>query len=141
MIRTLLIWLLALALPVQGVMAATMVFCGPNHHDGAFAATTSHDAAAARQQHETAAQSHGAVVDGHVDNTTTDEAAAPDKFTQSDMQKCSVCASCCSAAAIHDTLPKLPALEPVAADFAALASAVEPFTAGGPDRPPRHLLA
>lgn len=139
MLRTLLIWLLALALPVQGVMAATMVFCGPNHHDRA--AAVAHDADAAHQPHDVAAHSHHEAADGQAQNTAANESAAPDKFVQSDMQKCSVCASCCSAAAIHDTVPKLPVLEPAAAAFAALASAVEPFAADGPDRPPRHLLA
>lgn len=125
-LRTLLIWLLALALPAQGVMAATMVLCGPNHHERASAVAAAHrlpDAAA------------------HAEATAVDEAATPDRFAQSDLHKCSVCASCCSAAAIHDTVPKLPVLEPVSAQFTALVSAVEPFAAAGPDRPPRQLLA
>ena len=133
MVQMLLIWLLALALPAQGVIAATMVFCGPNHHDRAAAAAVAHDA--------DAAHSHPEAADEQAENTASDETAAPDKFPQSGLQKCSVCASCCSAAAIHDTVPKLPVFEPVAAEFAALASAVEPFAADGPDRPPRHLLA
>ena len=141
MVRTLLIWLLALALPAQGVIAATMVFCGPNHHDGASAAAMAHDADAAHQQHDVAARSHHEAADGQAENAVSDETAAPDKFSPSSMQKCSVCASCCSAAAIHDTVAKLPVFEPVAADFAALAPAVEPFAADGPDRPPRHILA
>jgi hypothetical protein len=132
MVRVLLTWLLALALPVQGVVAATMVLCGPNHHDRAAAAAVAHDADAAHEPHDVAAHSH---------HEAGDETATPDKFAQSDIQKCSVCASCCSAAAIHDTIPKLPVFEPVAAEFAALASAIEPFASGGPDRPPRHVLA
>ena len=141
MVRTLLIWLLALALPAQGVMAATMVFCGPNHHDRASAAAVAHDADAAHQLHDVAAHSHHEAADGQAENTASDETATPDKFAQSNMQKCSVCASCCSAAAIHDTVAKLPVFEPVAADFAAMAPAVAPFAADGPDRPPRLFLA
>ena len=140
-LRTLLIWLLALALPAQGVIAATMVFCGPNHHDRASAAAMAHDADAAHHPLDSAAHSHHEAADGQAGNTASDESATPDKFAKSGLQKCSVCASCCSAAAIHDTGPKLPVLEPMAADFAALATAVEPFAADGPDRPPRHLLA
>lgn len=136
-----LIWLLAFALPAQGVIAATRVFCGPNHHDRAAAAAAAHDAGAAHQPHDFAAHSHHEVADRHAENTASDEAAAPDKLAPSDMQKCSVCASCCSAAAIHDTVPKLFALEPVAANFAPVAPAVEPFAAEGPDRPPRNVLA
>lgn len=141
MVRTLLIWLLALALPAQGVIAATMVFCGPNHHDRASAVAVTHPADAVHQPHDSAAHSHDAIADAQAETTASDETATADKFTQTAMHKCSVCASCCSAAAIHDTVPKLPVLEPMAADFAALAPAVEPFAADGPDRPPRRLLA
>ena len=70
-----------------------------------------------------------------------DDTSPSDKFAQPDTQKCSVCAACCSAAAIYDALPKLPVLEPAAADFAAVVPAVEPFSADGPDRPPRHIPA
>lgn len=136
MVRMFLIWLLAFALPVQGVMAATMVFCGPNHHDRAAAAAVAHDADAAHQPHDVAAHSHPEAADEQAENTASADTAVPDKFAQSGMQKCSVCASCCSAAAIYDTVPKLPVFEPVAVEFAALASAVEPFAADGPDRPP-----
>jgi len=137
--RTLLIWLLALALPAQGVVAATMVFCGPNHHDRA-AAAAAHDADAAHQPQDSAAPSHHAAAHRQADDAS-DGTAADHKFARSDLHKCSVCASCCSAAAIHDAVPKLPVLEPAAADFSFLAPAVEPFAADGPDRPPRRLPA
>lgn len=141
MIRAVWIWLLALALPAQGVMAATMVLCGPNHGGRASAVGAMHDDGHATRQQDSALHARIAAVDDHAEDAISHETAAADKFTQSGMQKCSVCASCCSAAAIHDTVPKLPVLEPMAADFAALATAVEPFAADGPDRPPRHLLA
>jgi hypothetical protein len=112
--------LLALALPAQGVIATTMVFCGPNHHEQASVAAATHGADAAHAH---------------------DDAAAPDKFAQSALQKCSVCASCCAAAAICDTVPKVAAVELVATHFAALAAHVEPVAADGPERPPRHFLA
>ena len=141
MVRTLLIWLLALALPAQGVMAATMVFCGPDHRDQVSAAVAAHDAGVAHDAMHFNAQSDHAAQDSHAGEAAADETATPDKFAQSEMQKCSVCSACCSAAAIHDTLPKLPAVEPAAADFATVAPAVEPFASDGPDRPPRHVLA
>ena len=141
MIRTVLIWLLVLALPAQGAIAASMVFCGPNHHDRAAAAAVAHPADAAHQRQDSAGHSHDAITDAHAGNTASDETATPDNFAPSGMQKCSVCASCCSAAAIHDTVPKLPVVEPVAADFAPLAPIVEPFAADGPDRPPRYIPA
>lgn len=141
MARTLLICLLALALPAQGVMAATMVFCGPDHRDQASAAVAAHDAGVAHDAQHFNSQPDAAAQDSHAGEAAADETAAADKFAQSEMQKCSVCAACCSAAAIHDTVPKLPAVEPAAADFAALVTVVEPFASDGPDRPPRHVLA
>ncbi|HRH87243.1 MAG TPA: hypothetical protein PLO41_10380 [Rubrivivax sp.] len=141
MIRTLLIWLLALALPAQGVLAATTVFCGPSHHAPASGVAVDHHADAAQQLQDSAAHSNQAATDARPENMAADDTATPDKFAQSGMQKCSVCASCCSAAAIHDTAAKLPVVETMAADFAALAPAVEPFAPDGPDRPPRHIPA
>lgn len=140
--RTLLIWLLAFALPAQGVMAATMILCGPAHHDRAAAFSAVHDAGMGHDLQGSAVHSHAAAADGPAEQSASDDKSpAPHKVAQSKMQKCSVCASCCSAAALHDTVAKLPVVEPVATAFAALAPAVEPFTADGPDRPPRQLLA
>ena len=141
MIRALLIWLLALALPAQGVMAATMVLCGPNHDDRASAVGAMHDDGRATRQQDSALHARIAAADDHAEQMISHETAAADKFTQSGVQKCSVCASCCSAAAIHDTVPKLPVLAPAAARLSAQTAAVEPFAADGPDRPPRHILA
>lgn len=139
MFRTLLIWLLAVALPAQGVMAATMVFCGPDHDDRAVALTSAHGAGPAHQPHASIADSDDAAAQAQP--TASIETAAPDDLAQAGAQKCSVCAVCCSTAAIHDTALALPRVEPVAADFARLAPEVEPFATGGPDRPPRHILA
>jgi hypothetical protein len=133
MIRALLIWLLVVALPAQGAMAATMAFCGPNHHERAAAVAASH--------HAGAAQSHPAAADHHDESALASETVALGKFAQSDLQKCSVCAACCSAAAMHDATPRLPELEPAHADFAPVKPVVEPFSADGPDRPPRRLVA
>jgi hypothetical protein len=144
LIRRLVICLLVLALPAQGLAAATLAFCGPAHHaagmslPGAAAADPgqghhdSHPGGGAGSAHAQHAQ-HAQQVDpaGH-------EPAAP---ADAGSQKCSACASCCSAGAIPSALPALP--EPVFATlvFPAVASRVDPFAASGPDRPPRHLLA
>lgn len=141
MVRTLLIWLLVLTLPAQGAMAATMAFCGPNHHASASSAAAESDAQAEHEQHEHAMHAAAQVADGQDSETASLGSAAPESFAQSDMQKCSVCAACCSAAAIQSTVAKRPSFQPGATVFATVATAVEPFAAGGPDRPPRHLLA
>lgn len=139
MVRAVLIWLLVLALPAQGALAATMAFCGPTHHERA---AVSRDAGAALQAHDAASyEHHGSAAQGHATATATDQATAPDLHAVADLQKCSVCAACCSSAVIHDMAPKLPALDTASAPVAALAPPLEPFAADGPDRPPRHPLA
>ena len=139
--RTLLIWVLALALPMQGAVAAAMVWCGPHHHDPAAVAAAAHEAVAAQPGPQLAAPSQVAGTGGPAEMPGADETAASSSFATTDMNKCSACAACCSSAAMHQAAPKLPVVEAAAADFAALASSVEPFAAGGPERPPRPVLA
>ena len=126
MVRTLLIWLLVLALPAQGAMAATMSFCGPKHHASAVAAELG--VPADHDHHEHASQTGAHVADGQDLETASTGSATPEPFGQGDMQTCSVCASCCSAAAIQSAVPKLPRFEPAAAVFAAVAAAAEPVS-------------
>ncbi len=163
-IRTLLIWLLVLALPAQGVAAATMAFCGPNHH-GAGPAAHSPRANAEHAHHGSAAQEnrmhhgvshdehHGAhhVVHAgahHVGAAQADEGAssvqltkAPANLKQADSQKCSACASCCSAAAFPTSAPSVVTPDFSATVFAIVEPSVDPFATAGPDRPPRIFLA
>ncbi len=135
LLRTLLVWMLVLAVPVQGAAAATMALCGPNHHGTVAAAQTTppHHAEAHTQG---AADAHGSH-DHHV-------AAAADDSTQpapADVHTCNVCASCCSVGALLQSHLTLPELEFAATVFAAVVTTVDPYAAGGPDRPPRTSLA
>jgi len=144
MVRTLLIWLLVLALPAQGAMAATMAFCGPNHHGSTAAASAPHDAHAVHDHEHTVqgqAHSHSADELASDDASAVTSTSTSKNLGQADVQKCSVCASCCSATAVWGTVPKLPVVEPAATIFAEVVSVVPPFTADGPDRPPRIVFA
>lgn len=114
--RIVLTWLLAFALPVQGVVAATMQGCAPDHHGPTAATAPDH------------VHSHG--------DTHAHDAPAP----AADVA-CSVCAACCASAAIApspltlDLVPATPRYAP-----ASEASPVQ----RAPDRlerPPRPLLA
>ena len=124
-VRSLLLWLLVLAVPAQGMAAAAMVFCGPNHHAGGGQGTQHHHADAQAGQESPAA----------------DADAAPRKLVHADPHKCSACASCCSAAAILNSAPVVPAPEVSSTEFVAVVPTVDPFVAGGPDRPPRARRA
>lgn len=134
MLRTLLIWLLVLALPAQSAAAVTMAFCGPNHH------ATGHATAAAQQgshsghEHEHAEAQAGehAVVADPVSATT---------LAHSHEHQCNTCASCCSAAALPSRVLRLAPPETTSTAFTAMVPGVEAFVTGGPDRPPRSAFA
>ena len=106
-IRNALIWLMMLAIPMQGVAAATMVYCGLDHqgagtesslharHAGDLA--SGHDA----NQHHTATSQGGAgVASAVVDSNAAFEAG----LDLSPKIKCSVCADCSSGLAITSSM-------------------------------------
>lgn len=127
----LLAWIIVFAIPLEGLAAASMLFCGQGtgHHGQAAghqhpAGTPAHDHA----QHQPEVQPAidlGAVKLG-------DGKSVPDL-----MHKCSVCASCCNAVAI----PQAALLVPP--DLPSQSSTGEPLTVVHsrpllvPDKPPR----
>lgn len=137
-IRTALIWLAALAIPVQGVAAATMLFCGPAHHRMAHALAVGdrHDASAAMQDHGIAGHEHAAA-HSHEEGSSSHGSA---KLTHLGKFTCSACASCCSMLALPTTL--LPLGEPEAAieTRVAVRVGVPDFVTEGLERPPRFSL-
>ena len=147
LIRTLLIWLLVLAVPAQGAAAATMAFCGPNHHGGA-AATHAGQMQMARAEH-VQPQSHAQGAHGNHDEATAvpDDSADAGKFAapatgvHAEKQKCSACASCCSFGAILNSVLTVPAPDLTPTVFSVVVPTVDAFAVDGPDRPPRIVLA
>ena len=124
MLRIALAWLLAVALPFQGVAAQAMLTCGPAHHQ--VAAT-----------HEHAMHEHGAATaDEH------HEHHAKAVVKSSPAGKCSACASCCGAAAMTTATFTIEVIPPLHAPVVAtipVGKAIE--SDGGLDRPPRRFLA
>ena len=143
--RTLLICLLVLAVPAQGVAAATMAFCGPNHHSGAAASHAERMAPAERVHPQ--AQAQGTHRDHDKARAAQDvgadvgSSAAPAKSVHADKQKCSACASCCSVSAILNSVLAVPAPDLTPTVFSVVVPTVDAFAADGPDRPPRIVLA
>jgi hypothetical protein len=145
LIRALLIWLLVLAVPAQGAAAATMAFCGPNHHGGGAAAQMQTAAPAGHaHQDDAAAQGHehpqaAALADEEPAASAVSSASA--KVGDAGTHKCSACASCCSVGAILNSVPVVlaPVFTPTV--FSAVVPSVDAFAADGPDRPPRLVLA
>lgn len=148
LIRSLLIWLLVLAVPAQGAAVAAMVGCGPKHHGGGSASAVL--APAVEAHAHTGMQAAGAhdhavmaAVTGDADDASASTNQTPHTASagSADAHKCSVCASCCSAGAILNTVPTVPAAQITRTVFADLLVAVDAFAVDGPDRPPRAVLA
>jgi len=143
-IRTLFIWLLVLAVPVQGAAAATMAFCGPSHHGGGANGVAQATASAAHVHlgGNEADHEHTPVVAlADEDSAASTDSAAPTEVNHGNQQKCSACASCCSLGAILSSVLAVPAPALSPTVFSAVVASVELFAADGPDRPPRIVLA
>lgn len=155
-VRTVLVWLLVLALPAQGAAAATMALCGPGHA----ARTLAHEhgkamaqqawqvlqhvhvqgQAASRDSHQHVHTSPQPSGDQTRDQVEPVAQAKLPNLAQAEQHKCSVCASCCSAAALFSVELIVPTPEFTPTIFMAVVATVEPFASAGPDRPPRRLL-
>ena len=164
-IRTGVIWSLVLALSAHGAAAATMALCRPAHAGalgiaqphGHGQAASSGPAAGHPHERQGASRGHshptqGARGDLHdpadappVQAATSASAAsleAPAQtLAQADQHGCSACASCCSAAAFSSETVAVPSPHHGPDVFRAPVPAVERFASGGPDRPPRALVA
>jgi hypothetical protein len=134
LLKSLLLWLLALALPVQALAAAGMQHCGASHERMRVAP------AAHAHAHEEAAGG------GHEHH----HAAAPAAEAQDDHAgsgaglagfSCSACAACCIALALPAAGVRSAAPPPEAYASALSAVPVPPYVTGGLDRPPRGALA
>ena len=136
-------WLIAVALPIQGVAAATMLHCGATHEHRQVTSTS-----VVHVHEQMGMHSEANAGEGHVHHHGHDQASAD--ATSADtaghhhangQTGCSVCASCCSAAA----LPVMP-LVLASQDLAETATTVHSrpvavFLTDGPERPPRTILA
>jgi hypothetical protein len=126
-VKSLRVWLLillALALPIRGAMAAAMLFAPASGHV--------HATASAGHVHE-----HGS----HADAAGHQQAAADqgDKAGHDGNDKCSFCASCCSATfpvAVTFNMPQAP---PAGAKFPEYRAPATDFFSGGQERPPRSI--
>ena len=141
--RSAMMWLLLLALPLQGFAAATMLNCGPNHHRmweaSVVAQADSSDHAAHGEHHhqmDAADPDEMAAAGDHAgDGSSLHQLSKLSKF------KCSACAACCSVAFLPTAVVDVPVVTPgQALALIPLISHVGFFT-DGPDRPPRAFLA
>lgn len=142
-LKTLLLWLLALALPVQGYAAVAKLSCGPTHHAPTAVSHVERSHLATMSTHSGFDHPH------HADMTDDGVQAAAGKLDgdanaaldKTENGKCSACATCCVGGAM---LPSMSNWSPVAeGSNLAISAAVSFFSGPIPDglkRPPRSLL-
>ena len=153
-LRIALIWLVMLAIPAQGIAAATNLHCGSPAQLGSGTASNSksHNAVAEVAPHEhSSAHSHAthqhnlaqAAGHDHHDHASLQShpVSADGKHEHSAQSKCSACASCCSGAAITSSAIKLDGMTPVSMLVPFEYSSRLSFITDGPQRPPRSRLA
>jgi hypothetical protein len=140
--RLLLIWILAFALPLQGVFAGTLQHCVGGEHQVAFeegfSSVHSHDEAVDLDAHSDIHATHShAPMHTHIEPSSSSHSHHGTGLKGS----CSACAACCSSAAPPPT-PVV--LVPQTAEHAVpafVSFAVVTFVTDGPERPPRITLA
>jgi hypothetical protein len=130
----LMIWLLAVAIPVQGWAAGTRVACGAAHH-GAAAVTAEASASALAHYHR---HDHHQMEQAGQGAQDIPAAGAGHKHAGS----CSTCAACCvGAAIITAALAIMPVPGTTAVLIAEPSSAYTGHIPDGPERPPRFILS
>ena len=137
LIRSTLMSLLAVALPLQGVSAATMLACTAGHHRASILTEASHSTGAVVASH---AHIHIASAAHH--HADVDRVAPPKTdLGKSLPHQCSACASCCLSAVV---LPAEISFDAVTSpDFfvSLIARSLAGHIEEGLERPPRLFLA
>jgi hypothetical protein len=129
LVRSLFVWLLVLALPVQGWAAATMASCSQHHSQSSHVAADGHGTQHAHADH------------GHVPADADDADHGDAEPSHAGAHSCSACAACCSVGALPSPVLTVPADAAAPTVFAAVQPAVGVFAADGPERPPRQACA
>jgi hypothetical protein len=141
--KTLLLWLLITALPLQGMAAVMKASCGTAHHGSAptVAMVNEHH----HDQHAMHEHRHGDHAVTHADSTVSDSSVKSDQSSAGHQHKnssCSACAACCAGAVAP---PSALLLAPVRMSSEAVLVSPAPLVTGhipgGLERPPRHISA
>lgn len=139
-LRAFLIWAMVIAMPVQGMAASLMLFCGTGHERvasawvaGVAADARVHDGAAAGHDHEAHAS--------HASTAAHDMGEGAGPAQQHTEHTCSACAACCSVLALPMSF-SLPATSGMAHTMRSAAPTPRPsHQPDGLDRPPRSTRA
>jgi hypothetical protein len=126
--RVLFAWLLLLAIPVQGLAAASMLYCAG--HGSEVSNIADHVRTAESAVHEHTAHLHSDVASGQ--NVVEDAEQLADAG-----HTCGVCASCCSSIAVANPTVTVQITLPLMAPFQPLTASVAALPVSAPERPPR----
>ena len=131
--RLALTFLLAIALPLQGMAAATMISCGLGQHEHDVARAASH------HHHGSAGHDHAAEANSHETHFAHSHEGNTD-LAKGTPHKCSACASCCVGAAVPSQAIAFETVK-LTDHFAPLvARSVPAYVTEGLERPPRAFL-
>ena len=133
-------FILALAIPLQGIAAATMAACGPEH---ATVPNTSmgpvgQDTRAEASEHHAMHHHVHASSHGGIDANDHARHAGLDKLAKA---KCSVCASCCAGSAMPSTFVVFDSVALTESFALPVPTGTAAFLTAGLERPPRIFLA
>lgn len=139
-----LLWLLALAIPVQGFAAVLQSACAPMQHAMSMDAMPAMTTSPAHQHHAgmdmSMSADHSAPSGHAMDHTMADansDTQAPHHSLHKASSSCSSCATCNVGAVIPLALNALPAPDLPSREFLALpTSGFVGYTPENPDRPP-----
>lgn len=144
-LRTVLLWVMVFAMPVQGMAASLMTFCGPSHTRMMQGVEADHAGKSSAHAHDHGEQHpssvHAALGDGDGsdrDSTFHDGGGLVSVLGQF---SCSACAACCSVMGFPANMqfPRQP--EFVQAIPSPSIVPVQSHLPDGLDRPPREILA
>jgi hypothetical protein len=138
LLNVVLLWMLAAALPLQGMAAAAVMGCNGHHPAAVGSSAPAHEVTAG----------HGA---GHLHHAGTPTAAAQALASadtaapadgaaaapQAAGHGCSVCAGCCAGFALLNTPFTMPAPDPAPPVGEGSSAPAESAPADAPERPPR----
>ena len=131
-LRFLMLWLLMAAVPLQGLAAASMLYCGMGAQHGAahsmaVAATLGPDPTSHGHDHE---RDHGAMA-------KAEKSADGQQQLPGAEHECSVCAACSKAVAITTVASNVGAMPLPQAELAEPFVLIQRRSAPVPDKPPR----
>ena len=134
-VRLALMWLLAVALPMQGVSAATVLACGLGHHEHPASEASVHS------HSHTLGHGHALVASSHDTGAITRAPAGKTDLGKVTGHKCSACASCCLGAAVPAETASFCAIQLPEVFSSLVARTLPAYLTEGLERPPRTFLA